>query len=216
MLRRSPYRHAAARDDGGRKRLCALCRRLGVQHRDRARAARGARRVSVRASRPICSARSSTTTLAASKVDASLAIRSNRPTTLAFVTLTDGQAQYAFYDENTAGRMIAVDDLPGIPETVEALFFGGISLPPDPCGATYEALMLREAAPRVTMIDPNIRPGFITDEPRLPRPDRPDDGGGRHRQDPRTKTSTGSGMSVGRSARRRAPSWSASPRAPRA
>ena len=103
-------------------------------------------------------------TLAASQVDASLAIRSDRPTTLAFVTLTDGQAQYAFYDENTAGRMITEAELPEIPDTVEAMFFGGISLPPNPCGATYEALMLREAGRRVTMIDPNIRPSFITDE----------------------------------------------------
>ena len=103
-------------------------------------------------------------TLAASKVDASLAIRSGRPTTLAFVTLTNGHAQYAFYDENTAGRMIGVEELPEIPADVEALFFGGISLPPDPCGATYESLMLREAGRRVTMIDPNIRPSFITDE----------------------------------------------------
>ena len=103
-------------------------------------------------------------TLAASKVDASLAIRSPRPTTLAFVKLTDGQAEYAFYDENTAGRMITPDDLPVLPDSVTALFFGGISLPPDPCGETYETLMLREAERRVTMLDPNIRPGFITDE----------------------------------------------------
>lgn len=103
-------------------------------------------------------------TLAASNVDASLAIRSDRPTTLAFVKLTGGQAEYAFYDENTAGRMITPADLPALPVEIDALFFGGISLPPDPCGATYEALMLREAPTRVTMIDPNIRPGFITDE----------------------------------------------------
>jgi fructokinase len=105
-----------------------------------------------------------TDTLAASKVDSTLAVRSERPTTLAFVTLTDGQAKYAFYDENTAGRMLAERDLPALPDAVEALFFGGISLPPEPCGASYEALMLREAGRRVTMIDPNIRPGFITDE----------------------------------------------------
>ncbi len=105
-----------------------------------------------------------TASLAESKVDTSLAARSDRPTTLAFVTLTDGQASYAFYDENTAGRMLAVADLPDVPDSVEAMFFGGISLVVEPCGATYEALMLREAGHRVTMIDPNIRPGFIRDE----------------------------------------------------
>lgn len=103
--------------------------------------------------------------LDASGVDTSLCIRSARPTTLAFVTLKDGQASYAFYDENTAGRMIRPDDLPALPETVEALFFGGISLVVEPGGATYETLMARAAAShRVTMIDPNIRPSFITDE----------------------------------------------------
>ncbi|KJZ19691.1 carbohydrate kinase family protein [Loktanella sp. S4079] len=100
--------------------------------------------------------------LAHSNVDSSPAAVSDRPTTLAFVTLTDGHASYAFYDENTAGRMLSLDDLP---ETnANALFFGGISLVVEPCGATYEAFMLREAQTRVTMIDPNIRPGFITDE----------------------------------------------------
>jgi fructokinase len=103
--------------------------------------------------------------LTASKVDASLCKRSARPTTLAFVTLEAGQARYAFYDENTAGRMLSPEDLPPLPDRVGALFFGGISLVGDPCGASYEALMLREAGKRVTMIDPNIRPGFITDEP---------------------------------------------------
>ncbi len=103
-------------------------------------------------------------TLAASKVDTSLVKRIARPSTLAFVQLRDGQARYAFYDVGSAGRMLSVDDLPDLPESVTALFFGGISLVGDPCGATYETLMRREAARRVTMIDPNIRPGFITDE----------------------------------------------------
>jgi fructokinase len=100
-----------------------------------------------------------------SAVDARLAARSDRPTTLAFVTLVDGQARYAFYDENTAGRMVSPQDLPAL-VAVEALFFGGISLPVEPCGAAYEALCLRAAPNLVIMVDPNIRPGFITDEPR--------------------------------------------------
>lgn len=106
-----------------------------------------------------------TDTLAASKVDTAMTIRSARPTTLAFVKLVNGQASYAFYDENTAGRMITPADLPDLPDTVAAMFFGGISLMVEPGGATYEALMTREAhAGRVLMIDPNIRPGFIADQ----------------------------------------------------
>ena len=106
-----------------------------------------------------------TDTLAASKVDSSLTIRSSRPTTLAFVKLVDGHATYAFYDENTAGRMITVADLPALPDHVRTLFFGGISLMVEPGGATYEELMQRAAdAGRVIMIDPNIRPSFISDE----------------------------------------------------
>lgn len=105
-----------------------------------------------------------TAVLAQSQVDSSLCIRSARPTTLAFVRLVDGQASYAFYDENTAGRMITPADLPALPASVGAMFFGGISLMVEPGGATYEALMTREAgSARVLMIDPNIRPGFIAD-----------------------------------------------------
>jgi fructokinase len=103
-------------------------------------------------------------TLAESDVASDLAVRSDRPTTLAFVRLVNGHASYAFYDENTAGRMLSPADLPALPDSVGALFFGGISLVVEPCAAAYEALMLREAAARVTMIDPNIRPGFIRDE----------------------------------------------------
>ncbi|GHC63788.1 carbohydrate kinase family protein [Neogemmobacter tilapiae] len=102
-------------------------------------------------------------TLAASRVDTKFAARSGRPTTLAFVKLVNGQATYAFYDENTAGRLLAVGDLPVLPPSVNALFFGGISLVNDPAASTYEALQERECKTRVTMIDPNVRPGFITD-----------------------------------------------------
>lgn len=102
--------------------------------------------------------------LTESGVRSDLSVRSDRPTTLAFVRLVDGQASYAFYDENTAGRMLTPADLPALPDTVGTLFFGGISLAVEPCAAAYEALMLRESGARVTMIDPNIRPGFIRNE----------------------------------------------------
>jgi fructokinase len=100
-------------------------------------------------------------TLTASKVDIRYLARSDRPTTVAFVKLVNGQATYAFYDEATAGRMLSEADLPQLPASVSTLFLGGISLVNDPAASTYEALQARECAARVTMIDPNIRPGFI-------------------------------------------------------
>jgi len=107
-----------------------------------------------------------TDALAASGVASDLAVRNDRPTTLAFVRLVDGQARYAFYDEGTAGRSLSPADLPDLPDDVQAMFFGGISLVGEPCGESYEGLMQRAAPDRLMMLDPNIRPGFIRDEGR--------------------------------------------------
>lgn len=101
--------------------------------------------------------------LAESNVDTSLAVSSDRPTTLAFVSLAGGNASYVFYDENTAGRMVSIDDLPDLGSEVRALLFGGISLISEPCGSAYEALLAREYHSRVTMLDPNLRPDFVPD-----------------------------------------------------
>jgi fructokinase len=93
-----------------------------------------------------------------------LAARSSRPTTLAFVTLTGGQASYTFYDENTAGRMLSPADLPTIPADCAAGFFGGISLAVEPCAEAYVALAERmSASGRLVMLDPNVRAGFVAD-----------------------------------------------------
>ena len=96
-------------------------------------------------------------------VDHSPALTSRRPTTLAFVRLQDGQATYTFYDESSAMRMLGPDDMPP-PDAADVLFFGCISLAAEPCGAAYEGLMLAAAPERVTMVDTNIRPGFVEDE----------------------------------------------------
>ena len=104
--------------------------------------------------------------LARSNVDSRFAVRSDLPTTLAFVKLTDGHATYTFYDENTAGRSLRPEQLSDIPAEVTALYFGGISLISEPCADFYAALAEREAPHRTIVLDPNIRPGFITDEAR--------------------------------------------------
>ncbi|MCR9067577.1 MAG: carbohydrate kinase [Rhodobacteraceae bacterium] len=108
-----------------------------------------------------------TRAMEADGVDTSLALRTGRPTTLAFVSLTRGHAQYEFYDENTAGRMIGVEEIPAIPGGVAAALFGGISLAVEPAAEAYAALADRaQAAGKVVMLDPNIRPGFISDPAR--------------------------------------------------
>ena len=101
--------------------------------------------------------------LKASKVDLRYIKNWERPSTLAFVKLTDGHARYSFFDDNSAGRMLTRKDLPRLEKSVAALHFGSISLIPEPGGATLEALMKREARTRVTSLDPNIRPGMIKD-----------------------------------------------------
>lgn len=101
--------------------------------------------------------------LAGSNVDVSLAITSGRPTTLAFVQLTNGHATYTFYDENTAGRSLDPARLPSLPDAISTLYFGGISLISEPCADFYTNLAMRESANKVIVVDPNIRPGFIDD-----------------------------------------------------
>lgn len=102
--------------------------------------------------------------LGESNVDTGLLHFADRPTTLAFVTLKDGQACYVFYDENTAGRCLGVSDIPTVPAEVKAFFFGGIYLGQEPCGTTFETFMGQVHGYFVTMLDPNIRTGFIADE----------------------------------------------------
>ena len=104
--------------------------------------------------------------LSASRVDLTHVVESDRPTTLAFVKLENGHARYAFFDENTSGRMLSEADLPELPSAVTGLFFGSISLVSEPGADTYLSLLEREAAQRLIMVDPNIRQGFIKDEAR--------------------------------------------------
>ncbi len=101
--------------------------------------------------------------LKASHVDTSHVITSDRPTTLAFVRLQNGHATYCFFDENTAGRMLELEDLPALSAEVSSLYFGGISLACEPGANAYAKLLEREGKDCAVMLDPNIRPRFIQD-----------------------------------------------------
>ena len=83
------------------------------------------------------------------------------------MTLENGQASYAFYDENTAGRMMRPEDFPQLlSKDIKALFFGGISLAVEPCAEAYAGVLRKNKGGRLVMLDPNIRPAFINDEAR--------------------------------------------------
>ncbi|MEM7744119.1 MAG: carbohydrate kinase [Pseudomonadota bacterium] len=102
--------------------------------------------------------------LTEANVDITLAVATDRKTTLAFVTLKDGVAEYSFYDECSATRMLQIEEIPPLPRDVTTLFFGGISLASEPCASALEQLQVREGAGRISVLDPNVRPAFLTDE----------------------------------------------------
>ena len=101
--------------------------------------------------------------LADSRVQLDLLQRGPEPTTLAVVTLADdGSARYTFYVQGTADRLVT--DPGPLPEDVTALALGTLSLVLEPGASTYEAVLRRESArDRLTVLDPNIRTGLITD-----------------------------------------------------
>ena len=106
------------------------------------------------------------THLEESSVDCSLVVRSNLDTTLAFVSAEsmEGNVEYAFYAKETADRSISIENLPkSLPNNIEVLVFGSISLVMEPSASSYEHLMLRESTKRFISLDPNIRPNFIPD-----------------------------------------------------
>ncbi len=102
--------------------------------------------------------------MAASKVQLRYCRRKDAHTTLAFVKLVNGHARYSFVDDASALRNLVKADLPKTLPGVKALHFGSISLIPEPCGGTYEALLKREAKSKVISIDPNIRASLIKDK----------------------------------------------------
>jgi fructokinase len=100
----------------------------------------------------------------ASGVDLGHATRSPRPTTLAFVRQAESEAQYAFYDEETASRHWVYRRGSIDFATVDAVHTGSTTLVNDP--GWSQTLALVEEAGRTTTIsfDPNCRPGLVRDK----------------------------------------------------
>jgi fructokinase len=98
-----------------------------------------------------------------SQVSLDYVIDAEDATTLAFVHLRDDEEpEYAFYTEGTAGRVLLPEHVPAIPERA-AVHFGSFSLALEPGASTLEGLMRRESRRRLLSLDPNVRPGLISD-----------------------------------------------------
>ncbi|KAA0927724.1 carbohydrate kinase [Rhodococcus sp. IEGM 1401] len=94
-------------------------------------------------------------------VDTTWVQRGDEPTTLAMTTLAeDGSAEYSFYADGTADRLVA--DPGDLPDEISVLSFGTLSLLYEPGASMYAGLLHRaRAAGKLTMLDPNIRPAAI-------------------------------------------------------
>ena len=97
---------------------------------------------------------------------ACLAPPSPRPTSLALVSLADGQPRYEFYRENTAERDVtAAGLLAALPAAADTVYVGSLALTGRRDGAAWAEVFETLAKRRFfTAIDPNVRANFIEDE----------------------------------------------------
>jgi fructokinase len=91
---------------------------------------------------------------------AHLGPRPEAPTSLAMVTLRDGQPDYRFYREGTAERLVTADSLAAaMPDGARALHLGSLAISAGADARAWAGLFAQAAsAGRFTSLDPNIRP----------------------------------------------------------
>jgi fructokinase len=89
------------------------------------------------------------------------------PTTLAIAQLDDGgAATYSFYTAGTsAPGLTAEAALAAVPARPAILYAGTLGLVLEPMASALEALVAAAADETLVALDPNIRPGTITDAP---------------------------------------------------
>jgi fructokinase len=99
-------------------------------------------------------------------VGTDLIVRTADKTTLSFVQKQeDGQAQYAFFANDTADRNWTDQDLKNVavPEEARIIHFGSISISQDPGGAQLTSFLKTQSNKMLLSFDPNIRPSLIED-----------------------------------------------------
>ncbi|ADU35416.1 carbohydrate kinase family protein [Variovorax paradoxus] len=101
--------------------------------------------------------------LARNGVDTSFILRSNAPSTLAFVERTPQTNRYAFYTSGSADATWSPEPLPQLPAECRFLHFGSISLLQEPASTRIADLIAANAGRCVIVFDPNVRPSLIPD-----------------------------------------------------
>ncbi len=98
------------------------------------------------------------------KVDCSLSVRSDLPTTLAFVSYEKGEPKYAFVNENSTNRNLnPVLDRDSVP-TGSFLHVGSISLIDSPVSERIVSLAENMSDKMILTLDPNVRANLIGDK----------------------------------------------------
>jgi len=96
--------------------------------------------------------------------------RSDKPSSLAVVSIEDGIPSYGFYRRDTAERQVSTDFLNHItPDEVQILHLGSAALIDGEDAQAWEAAFVkhhqtgRDGAAALTSLDPNIRPSLVAD-----------------------------------------------------
>lgn len=96
-------------------------------------------------------------------VDTRFVLRSDDPSTLAFVERTPSSNRYAFYLQGTADSRWAPATLPDLPDSCRWLQFGSIALLQEPAASCITEFVLAQRGRRMVLFDPNARPSLIPD-----------------------------------------------------
>ncbi|MGH8419007.1 MAG: carbohydrate kinase family protein [Pseudomonas sp.] len=85
-------------------------------------------------------------------------IHVDAPTTLAMVAVgADGSPHYSFRGEGCADRLLTVEQLPTLDDSVRGLHVGSFSLVVQPVADALLSLVQRESGKRLITFDPNVR-----------------------------------------------------------
>ncbi len=96
-------------------------------------------------------------------VDTRFVLRTDAPTTLAFVEHAAGTNRYAFFRKGAADAGWAPRPPPELPAETAFLHFGSVALLQEPAASAIEATVSASAGRRVVVLDPNVRPSLVPD-----------------------------------------------------